>query len=96
MNRRRFIITYDITEEKRLSKTYKIMKDYGDHVQYSVFICELNEREVIQMKSKLTEIINNAEDQILIIDLGLADRKSDTFIQTLGRDYHLPSRVLII
>lgn len=96
MNRRRFIITYDITEEKRLSKTYKIMKDYGDHVQYSVFICELNEREVIQMKSKLTEIINNAEDQILIIDLGLADRKSDTFIQTLGRDYHLPSHVLII
>ena len=35
--------TYDICEDKRLAKVYKIMRGYGDHLQYSVFECQLTQ-----------------------------------------------------
>lgn len=96
MKRRRYLVTYDICNEKRLHKVFKNMNNYGDRLQYSVFLCELNEREKIEMKMELTKIINTSEDQIVIIDLGLASRNTDAFLSTLGRDYIVPSRVLVI
>ena len=37
--RRRFLITYDISDDKRRNNVFKALRDCGDHVQYSVFIC---------------------------------------------------------
>src|SRR5690606_35574631 len=40
-----YVVTYDICEPKRLRRVYRIMLGYGDHLQYSVFRCELTDRE---------------------------------------------------
>lgn len=48
------------------------MQGYGDGFQYSVFICQLSEKDLTIMREKLKDIINHDEDQIVIIKLGPA------------------------
>jgi len=32
-----YLVCYDITDDKRLRRVFKSCKNYGDHLQYSVF-----------------------------------------------------------
>ena len=36
-----YLICYDISDDKRLRKVFKAMRNFGDHLQYSVFECQL-------------------------------------------------------
>ena len=82
--RTRYIITYDICEPKRLAKVFKTMRGFGDHLQYSVFRCDLSDCEKIKMIEALTNIMNTKEDQVLIINIGPPDGRGDKCIETLG------------
>ncbi|HSQ42045.1 MAG TPA: CRISPR-associated endonuclease Cas2 [Fibrobacteraceae bacterium] len=75
--RRRYLVTYDIADDKRLKKVFKAMKDYGDHLQFSVFLCDLNDVERIRMESSVKSIMNEKDDQVLIVDLGQATQQVD-------------------
>jgi len=66
------LISYDICEARRLQKVHSLMKGYGDGFQYSVFICQLSEKDFIVLREKLKDIINHDEDQIVMIKLGPA------------------------
>jgi CRISPR-associated protein Cas2 len=96
MSRNRFLVTYDIRADKRRAKVYKVLLDHGDHVQYSVFVCELNEREFVQLRWKIRDRINHDEDQVLFVDLGPADRAAIERIESLGVPYRSPERVQIV
>jgi len=96
MSRRRFLVAYDISDDKRLKAVYKAMNGFGDRIQYSVFICELNERERVQMEAKLRPMLHAKEDQVIVMDLGSVDRDMEEFIATLGRDFALPTRVNVV
>ena len=96
MSRRRLLVAYDIADEKRLRSVYKAMNGFGDRIQYSVFICELNARERVQMEGKLSRLIHHTEDQVVVMDLGLSEREMEDFISTIGRDFALPTRVNVI
>ncbi len=78
-----YIISYDITDPKRLSKVHKKMRGYGDPLQYSVFFCVLTHKEKLQLSSKLLQIIDQREDKVMIISLGV--KKPKTAIEFLGR-----------
>ena len=95
-SRRDLLVTYDICDDKRLRAVFKLMKGYGDHVQFSVFRCSLNKTERIELMAKLSHIIHHAVDQVLFINLGkLPERRPR--IQPIGRPYrpgHVGSRVL--
>lgn len=82
--RNRYIVTYDICENKRLAKVFKTMRGFGDHMQYSVFRCDLSDAEKVKMKEALTGVINFKEDQVLIINLGPARGRGDGCIETMG------------
>lgn len=82
--RRRFLVCYDISDPKRLRKVHKTMKGYGEPLQYSVFCCELNRRERVELDGDLSEIIHHRDDRILIVDLGLASRDEDTIFEFMG------------
>jgi CRISPR-associated protein Cas2 len=90
------MVAYDICEPKRLRQVFKIMNDFGDHIQLSVFLCELNPRERIQLDSKLRNVIKHTEDQVLIINLGKADKNIDSFMDSLGRGFVLPVRIVVV
>ena len=46
-------MTYDITDRKRLKRVGKLLLRYGHRVQKSVFACDINERRVRELASKL-------------------------------------------
>ncbi len=85
--RHSYIVTYDICDPKRLKRVFKAMKDWGNHLQYSVFECELTAAEMVQMREQLREIIDGDADQILFICLGLAETRGERVIEALGTPY---------
>lgn len=72
------------------------MQAFGDWTQYSVFLCELTPRELVQLRGKLRTEIHEREDQVLIVDLGRAVRAIENNIEVLGKQYEPPIRSNII
>jgi CRISPR-associated endonuclease Cas2 len=35
-----YLVCYDVADDKRLRKVFKTMRDFGDHLQYSIFECQ--------------------------------------------------------
>jgi CRISPR-associated protein Cas2 len=94
--RRHYVIAYDISDDKRRNEIYTALCGAGDHAQFSVFLCELDHRELAALRSRLRVIINYAEDQIIILDLGRAERPLDERLQVLGRGYEPSVRTVVI
>lgn len=83
MLRNRYFVCYDVRDAQRLAQTYKKMNGYGDHIQYSVFMCDLNASELIMMKEDLEEIMNMKEDSLVIVNVGSVTQ-SVARITTMG------------
>ena len=96
MKRRKYIVTYDISDDKRRTKVFNLLHGFGDHAQYSVFFCQLSKMELLQLKGRMSPLINNREDQILIVDLGPSSTPMELSIDCLGKAYAPPTRVFII
>lgn len=82
-----FLVCYDIANEKRLRRVFKICRNYGNHLQYSVFECDLNASERMEFEGKLSEVMNLDEDQALFVSLGPAEGRGDRVIAALGVPY---------
>ena len=85
--RNSYIVTYDISDDKRLRKVFKTMRGFGDHLQYSVFECQLTPTDLVRLRSALAAVIHHTEDQVLFVDLGPAEGRGDCVIAALGRSY---------
>ena len=83
--RNRFIVAYDVSNAKRLRRTFKKMNGFGEPIQYSVFACDLSRKERVLLEEALTEIINLKEDRVLIIDTGPIEGRAAETLTTLGR-----------
>lgn len=94
--RRRYVISYDISDDKRRTRIFELLLGNGDHVQFSVFLADLSQRELIVLRTKLLQIINERDDQVLIIDLGKETRSLDASLEVIGRSYHPPSRSMVV
>ena len=92
-----YLVTYDIRDDRRLRKVFKTMRNWGDHLQYSVFECQLNDADLTRLKGELKAIINAAHDQVLLIDLGPAAGRGERVIEALGQPYtNVASPCLIV
>ena len=80
MARRRYLIAYDISEPRRLRRVCKTMEEYGERLQYSVFICDLSRTELVHARAKVEQEMELAEDSVVIVDLGDAQTAKFTFI----------------
>lgn len=85
--RQRYIVTYDIADPSRLRKVFKLMKGYGEHLQFSVFRCDLTKMTLATMKAGLNDLIHALEDQVLIIDVGPTEGRGAEVFESLGRAY---------
>ena len=95
--RRFYLVSYDIIDDKRRNKVFKTLMDFGDRVQYSVFCCQLNERELLSLREKLRARIHMTEDQVLFVDAGaVLSSKPMPEIQYIGRIWAPEPRVQII
>jgi CRISPR-associated protein Cas2 len=82
-----YLVCYDIADDKRLKKVFKAMRNYGDHLQYSVFECQLTAADVARCRAELGKIIHHDEDQVLFVNLGPAEGRGDRVITALGKPY---------
>lgn len=82
-----YLITYDIRDDKRLRKVFKTMRNWGDHLQYSVFECQLSSEDLIRLKAELSDIIHHGNDQILFVHLGPAAGRGERVIEAMGQPY---------
>ena len=94
--RQTFLVTYDISDPKRLRSVFKTLKGWGDHLQLSVFRCDLNPREIIELRTELASLIHHVEDQVLFVDVGPADGRALQSFETLGRPPAAILRVAIV
>lgn len=85
--RNTFLVTYDIRDEKRLRQVYKTMRNWGDHLQYSVFECQLSPMDLAKCQHQLGQIINHGQDQLLFVDLGPTEGRGERVITALGQPY---------
>lgn len=85
--RNTFLVSYDISDDKRLRAVFRTMRDFGDHLQYSVFECQFTPTDLVRCRHTLSEIIDHRADQVLFVDLGPVDGRGDRVIQALGRAY---------
>lgn len=82
-----YLVCYDIANDKRLRRVFKTCRNFGDHLQYSVFECNLNPSEKIEMEQELSEIIHHSEDQVIFVALGPSEGRGDRVITALGQPY---------
>ena len=60
----KYLITYDIENNKRRKKLSDELEAYGYRVNYSVFECELNKTKLKKLIVKIEELIDKKSDSI--------------------------------
>jgi CRISPR-associated protein Cas2 len=85
--RNSFLVSYDIADDKRWGRVYRIMRGCGDHLQYSVFECQFTPTDLVRCRHRLSEVIDHKQDQVLFVDLGPAEGRGDRVITAIGRPY---------
>ena len=63
------VVAYDIAQDRRRLKVMKMMQGYGEHVQESVFECDLKPAVYRKMAAQLKKLINLDQDNVRIYHL---------------------------
>ncbi|WP_457638984.1 CRISPR-associated endonuclease Cas2 [Persephonella sp.] len=66
----KYLIAYDIPDDKRRAKLFKFLLGYGFNVELSVFEIEVNAGELSSIVQNIKEIINLSEDSVYIFPFG--------------------------
>ncbi|MCX7857062.1 MAG: CRISPR-associated endonuclease Cas2 [Deltaproteobacteria bacterium] len=85
-----YLVCYDISDERRLTRLFNYMKDMGIHLQYSVFYCVLDWDELVNLKMEISRIIKDEEDDVRIYPL-----QKDSLVARLGCGDRIPDNVQI-
>jgi CRISPR-associated protein Cas2 len=51
------LVSYDISNDRSRTKVAKILRDHGTRVQYSVFECNLTEKQKRKLQARLARYI---------------------------------------
>lgn len=96
MARSRFLIAYDVADDKRRAAAFKLLHDYGDRLQFSVFVCDLTDREAIDLRRRLAEGIHHQEDSVVIVGLGPSVNDIGESLDTLGKPLTTKEKSIVI
>ena len=92
-----YLVCYDISDDKRLRQVFKLMRGFGDHLQFSVFECQLTASDLVRCREALRKIIHHDEDQVLFVNLGPSEGGGDRVITALGKPYtNLDSPCIVV
>ncbi len=96
MNRTRYLVSYDISNPKRLRRVARAIEGFGVRLQYSVFECPLDPLRLAKLKAELQPLLNHDEDQVLFVSLGPSANDASLVIDAMGLPYEVRSRVTIV
>ncbi len=84
----KYLITYDIEDDKKRKKIATFLDEFGLRVNYSVYECELNKTKLRKLKQSLLETMDKKYDSIRFYHLckncipksfELSSKKKDIF-----------------
>ncbi|MDR4497188.1 MAG: CRISPR-associated endonuclease Cas2 [Candidatus Scalindua sp.] len=61
-----YLVSYDIPDTKRRTKLAKVLEDFGDRVQFSVFECILDDKLLDKLVKRIDKIVKVADDSVRI------------------------------
>lgn len=94
---RRYLIAYDITEDRRRNHVANTLAAYGDRIQYSVFIADLKPAKSVRLRTAIRELIDEKEDSVLLCDLGATNSITDAVFTFVGQERTItPSDAIIL
>lgn len=96
MSRIRYLVSYDISNPKRLRRVARTLEGFGVRLQYSVFECPLDDLRLARLKAELQDLLRHDEDQVLFVSLGPSSGDASLIIEAMGLPYQLRSRVTIV
>lgn len=94
--RNHVLVSYDIADDRRRTAVFETCRDFGNHVQYSLFLCELDRREAAVLRESLRVLIDQDDDQVLMVDLGPATQDVLATMDVLGQPYAPPGRRFVV
>ena len=59
-----YLIAYDIPSDKRRTKVHKVLSGYGHWTQYSIFECYLSDKQYLQLRQRLEQHLDAAQDSV--------------------------------
>lgn len=59
----RWVVCYDIGDDRARRKAFRTLQGYGDALEESVFECELEEKDVSELLEKLERLMDPEEDR---------------------------------
>lgn len=62
--RSRHVIAYDMPDDKRRNKVARVLEGHGERVQYSVFECQLTDKQFTALWKELKEMVKPKEDSL--------------------------------
>lgn len=95
MDEHLFVVTYDIRDQRRWRRVFRLMHGYGEWMQLSVFQCRLSRRRHAELVQLLDGIIHHDEDHVITMDLGVADRVKPQVV-SLGKEFRPVEREPVI
>ena len=90
-----YIVTYDIADDKRWRRLFKLMHGYGEWLQLSVFQCRLSRMRQAELVQRIESILDREKDHLLMVDLGPAEGVRPRVL-SIGKTFAPVQRVPII
>ena len=72
MKKMSFVITYDISDEKRLRRVAKFLENRAIRIEYSAFFGEFDRNSIMFIIKELKKIIDKEKDDVRIYRINLA------------------------
>lgn len=63
----RYIISYDISDQKALKKTAKKLEDFAYRIQKSVFMEDFSDAEFKKLQQEITPLIDRKSDSLIFL-----------------------------
>ena len=67
---RRMLVAYDISDDARRERVAAALQEFGERVQYSVFMVDGRPAMFVRLKSELRSLIQEDVDTVMFCDLG--------------------------
>ena len=91
-----YLVSYDIRDQKRWRKVFRIAKGYGVQLQYSVFYCYLSSKERVLLTSDLEGVIDHTYDRVLVVNIGGPGVDLEQKVEFLGQKKDITDHQAVI
>lgn len=78
----RWLISYDISDPRRLRRVERAVSSVGERLHYSLFLCELNEDQLTGLQRRIARLIDVGVDSVHYLPWCEADRLSTLHLGT--------------